>query len=174
MTSEEKRKIYEEEKARIETQEKAKDEIKAQKDKKNLKWGCIGCLSIIILVFVIGIIIFMINDEKPQTSRQRSTSAVEINKYVAILRGNGIMDTLAVSVSAGRIEGEITISVSNVWHIQAYQVRLQAAQNLWKLWANIHSPLKPDKAYIRIVDFNGNSVGGSRGGAGSLIWVQKE
>ena len=52
------------------------------------------------------------------------------------------------------------------------QVRLQDAQLLWKAWAGLASPDKPDSARIKIVDLGGNEVGRSRFLAGSLIWVQ--
>jgi hypothetical protein len=64
------------------------------------------------------------------------------------------------------------IAVTNAWHISPYQLRLQAAQNFWEMWASIASPKDVDKARISIVDFNDNEVGGSRILAGSLIWVQ--
>jgi hypothetical protein len=81
---------------------------------------------------------------------------------------------IVTNVAPGRMEGEAKITVSNLWHYQPYQVRLQTAQNFWSAWANTHSPNDPDKARIRIVDLNGNEVGGSRVWAGSLIWVQDE
>jgi hypothetical protein len=73
------------------------------------------------------------------------------------------------------IEGDkATITVDNSWHLMPYQIRLQAAQSLWKSWASIASPDDLDKARIRLVDFNGNEVGGSRILGGSLIWVQEK
>lgn len=64
-----------------------------------------------------------------------------------------------------------TLTVENAWHLMPYQLRLQAAQNLWKAWASIASPTDPAKARISIVDINGNEVGGS----GVLgIWVQEK
>lgn len=177
LTPEEKRNIYEEEKARTEAQEKAKNEIKVQQNKKNLKWGCVGCLSIIIFSLFVGLIITLLTsnkEEKTQQTQKRGASFEDIGKYLSLLRNNGISDALVVDVAQGRIDGEVKITVTNAWHVQPYQIRLQGAQNLWKLWANIHSPSKPDNAYISLVDFNNNRVGGSRGGAGSLIWVQKE
>jgi hypothetical protein len=52
------------------------------------------------------------------------------------------------------------------------QSDLQAAQNLWSGWSGIHSPKSPDDAILRIVDGNGNEVGGSGALGGSVIWVQ--
>ncbi len=84
--------------------------------------------------------------------------------------------TVVESVSVQQISTDIweaTIKVRNSWHIKPYQIRLQDAQNLWSAWATIASPKEPDSARIKIVDFNGNEVGGSRVLAGSLIWVQE-
>jgi pyruvate/2-oxoglutarate dehydrogenase complex dihydrolipoamide acyltransferase (E2) component len=66
----------------------------------------------------------------------------------------------------------LRITVSNSFHAEPYQNRLQSAQTMWKIWAGIHSPSEPDKSFISIVDRLGNEVGGSRAIAGSLIWVQ--
>ena len=66
-----------------------------------------------------------------------------------------------------------TIKVQNRWHLQNYQIRYQAAQNLWEAWATIAKPKDVDHARIKIVDLNGNEVGGSRSRAGSLIWVKE-
>ncbi len=72
-----------------------------------------------------------------------------------------------------KIKGHAEITVTNNWHLMAYQIRLQCAQNLWKLWAQIDNPKDWDTARISIVDYNGNEVGGSRWLAGSLIWVKE-
>lgn len=70
-----------------------------------------------------------------------------------------------------------TINVQNHWHLhlhlQNYQIRYQSAQNLWEAWATIVRPKDGDHARIKIVDLNGNEVGGSRTRAGSLIWVKE-
>lgn len=67
----------------------------------------------------------------------------------------------------------LDITVTNAWHVSAKQVRLQAAQNLLKLWASINSPREPGRSRIRLLDLNGNEVGGHRmGGLSSSIWVQ--
>lgn len=67
------------------------------------------------------------------------------------------------------------ITVANDWHVQPYQIRLQMAQNLWNTWVKASDKKeKPDTARIKIVDLNGNEVGGSRLIAGSSIWVQEK
>ena len=58
LSPEEKKRIYEEEKARFEAQDKVKKESEAKKKKeenKNTKQGCIGCLTIIVIIFIIAL-----------------------------------------------------------------------------------------------------------------------
>jgi hypothetical protein len=86
---------------------------------------------------------------------------------IAVLGGDKAIETVSVS------EYSATITVSNAWHVVPYQIRLQAAQNIWKLWATISAPVREVEAKISIVDLNGNEVGGSRVWGGSLIWVQE-
>jgi hypothetical protein len=68
----------------------------------------------------------------------------------------------------------LTIVVTNYWHLRLYQIRLQDAQLLQRLWAKVYCPSDPDTARITIVDVLGNEVGGSRIWGGTMIWVQKE
>lgn len=97
-----------------------------------------------------------------------------IPKFRSLLSSIDKDDTIILGVSPGRVDGEVKIKVSNEFHYQPYQVRLQAAQALWKGWASIYSPEDGDKARIQLVDLMGNEVGGSRVWAGSLIWVQEQ
>lgn len=55
-------------------------------------------------------------------------------------------------------------------HCFSKHVSLQA-QNLWRLWSNINSPENPDKSHIKLVDLNGNPLGGS-GVMGSSVSVR--
>ncbi len=64
------------------------------------------------------------------------------------------------------------ITVSNAWHGRPYQIRLQDAQPLWKVWSQINYPVKPDHTRLKLVDLMGNEVGGSRVLGGSMIWVK--
>lgn len=93
------------------------------------------------------------------------------SEFLSTLRAMGIDSSIVVSLSAR--ENRVTITVAEAWHYQHYQLRLQAAQAMWSIWARIRSPQDPDKARIRLVDIMGNEVGGSRMLGGSLIWVQK-
>ena len=91
----------------------------------------------------------------------------ELDTFIDVLKLAGIDNSIVSRVSQNG--DSLTVIVANAWHYQPYQVRLQAAQNLWELWARITSPNDPDKARLEITDFNGNSVGGSRWLAGSQI-----
>lgn len=89
---------------------------------------------------------------------------------------SGLESPLIERVSVDRRGGvwSATITVSNLWHVRAYQVRFQDAQTLWNMWARTAPTKDADSARISIVDQNGNEVGGSRVWAGSLIWVQEK
>lgn len=95
----------------------------------------------------------------------------KLSAFIGVLKEAGIDSTVIESVS---IKGDtLTIVVSNLWHSLNYQVRYQAAQKLWEHWWKINRAKNADFSRIEIEDYSGNSVGGSRVWAGSLIWVQK-
>lgn len=89
----------------------------------------------------------------------------ELNKIQKDL-GFNLIDNVSIS------ENKATLTVTNQWHLRKKQLRLQDAQTLWEIWANINSPSKPDIARIQIVDGNGNQVGGSGFLGGSIIDVK--
>lgn len=119
-------------------------------------------------------------EEKAAAERARREAAQrevkeKLDAYIALL--NRAEVSIVERVSVQRIGDDIweaTITVRNLWHIRAYQLRLQDAQTLWEAWAGIASPRDPDKARIKIVDLRENEVGGSRIWGGSLIWVQEK
>lgn len=74
-------------------------------------------------------------------------------------------DSLAIE------EVTLKITVKDPWHLQHKQIRLQTAQDLWKVWSGIVLHPEPDRVRLELVDRNGNAVGGSRMLAGSLIYV---
>ncbi len=120
------------------------------------------------------------DEEKAAAERTRREAAQrevreKLDAYIALLDRAEV--TIVERVSVQRIGDNIweaTITVKNLWHIRAYQLRLQDAQTLWEAWAGIASPKDPDKARIKIVDLRDNEVGGSRIWGGSLIWVQEK
>lgn len=70
-------------------------------------------------------------------------------------------------------ECSIVIKVRNTWHYQIKQVRLQAAQNLWNLWAqDYYLEDTKDTCRMDLVDLNGNNVGGSSWLGGSIVNVK--
>ena len=107
-----------------------------------------------------------------QAARQEKAQNLE-NAYASVLQRVKTIDRVSVR-RIGNSTWEAKVTVSNLWHIQRYQVRLQEAQSLWEIWARIASPRDADSARIKIVDRRGNEVGGSRIVAGSMIWVQKD
>ena len=110
-------------------------------------------------------------DAKVRADAEKRAQA-EIDTYATVLRIVDPDGNLFTNVSSKG--DELIVTVSNFWHFQPYQIRLQATQDLWAGWANLHSPKDVDKSRISIVDRNGNEVGGSRVWAGSLIWVQEK
>ena len=92
----------------------------------------------------------------------------QADSLAQVLRKTQVVRAVSARTVSGTVQA--TITVENVWHVQHKQIRLQAAENIWKQWALITG--KGDDARIKIVDLNGNEVGGSRMWGGSLIWVQ--
>lgn len=110
--------------------------------------------------------------ERARVAAARQSVHDKADAYQAILDAGNV--TIVERVTAQQIgDGtwEATLTVGSLWHIKHKQVRLQDAQNLWQAWALVASPKDQDSARIRIVDHNGNEVGGSRVWGGSLIWV---
>ena len=103
--------------------------------------------------------------EKKRTERANK-ELKGLTAYVSLFnKGYG---RLVESVSIQ--EDEATIMVSDAWHFLPQQLRLQRAQELWAVWAKIHSKTKPDHSFLKLVDGNGNRVGGS-GFVGSSVSV---
>lgn len=109
----------------------------------------------------------------PQGRVDHETFQRDMQAYLTLLRARNISPSLVTSCSEGAGGRRLNINVVNGWHYQPYQMRLQAAQNLQRLWAQVHSINDPDNARISILDLNGNEVGGSRFWGGTLVWVQE-
>jgi hypothetical protein len=131
-----------------------------------------------VAVLLIGSMIIGRNpNQSPESGRRSETKwdrAAALRQYSEFV---GLLDEkrdFILQVTPGLREKEVKITVTNAWHIQHYQARLQLAQNLWTTWAKMASPREPDQARISIVDLNGNEVGGSRILGGSLIWVSEK
>jgi hypothetical protein len=114
------------------------------------------------------------DEEAAKEATQREVKD-RLDSYMAVLNAADVK--LVDSVSVRRIGNktwEATLTVRDIWHLRHYQLRLQDAQTLWEAWAVIASHSEPDLARIKLVDGNGNEVGGSRMWGGSLIWVQND
>jgi hypothetical protein len=56
----------------------------------------------------------------------------------------------------------VMITVTDGWHPEHYQVRLQRVQNLYRAWRDIlYSSNTRRRARVVLVDGNGNTIGGS-------------
>lgn len=106
-----------------------------------------------------------------QSAEQAEKAIAAFDRYIATLE-SPLVQGVRYDMD-GTKRQEAIITVSNLWHIRAYQIRLQDAQTLWDLWAKASTVDEIDSARISIVDLRGNEVGGSRILAGSLIWVQE-
>ena len=141
--------------------------------------------QVLFLVLVCGAIIGCAVFYDRHISKQHQTSNTgtsnrlvtkgnqDVTKMKTQLAYSGVNQSLIVSMRYDAPKRAVVMKVSNAWHYQPYQIRHQAAQRLWQVWANIHSPSDMDRARIKLIDYNGNEVGGSRLVAGSLIWVEK-
>ena len=108
-----------------------------------------------------------------QDEANNAKAKLLLDAYSDLLRKYEVKMIESVSVRVpNTIRFEVTLTVDNVWHVRHKQIRMQDAQSLWKVWAGLASPAKPDRARIKLVDLNGNEVGGSRFLAGSSLWVQ--
>jgi len=153
--------------------------------------GCCGC---VITLSVIGFFVWMGATCSPKTSTKKKSDnsnseqskpssqaqpeftadqlKEQMNTFASTLSKHGIDSSLVTSVNINSFDqNTLEIHVTNIFVLQQYQIRLQAAQNLWKLWSVIHMPNSPDTSRISILDINGNEIGGSRVWGGSLIWV---
>jgi hypothetical protein len=94
-------------------------------------------------------------------------------QFAATLRTFDPTGAAVVRVERGSTDDELKVTVANAWHYEPHQIRLQTAQSLWKAWAAIHAPADLDRARLRLVDLNGNDVGGSGWLGGSMVSVKK-
>jgi hypothetical protein len=102
----------------------------------------------------------------------KATSTSKVQDFMSKLETAGIANDLVSSAGFKGLPDELIITVGSTWHRAIRQERLIAAKNLWKLWSEINSPNDRDKSRIKLVDVNGNEVGGS-GVMGSSIKVDK-
>jgi hypothetical protein len=106
-----------------------------------------------------------------EQSKIQNDSLSKHEQYFNKLRMSGIGLETVEKVQVSSMPNIVKIVVSNSWHSQPYQIRLQAAQGLQKLWGNLYLPESPDRGRIELVDLNGNKVGGSKIMGG--VWVNE-
>lgn len=155
------------------------------RNKSNRSWRWLWItLGILLLLVVIGSFAPKSNNmaigsetKEAATTQAASDLLEKIAKgtenrklYVNLLNADKTASVLVSNVKRGFDDDEIIITVKNIWFTIPKQIRLQHAQNLWEVWAKINSPQSLDKSRIKIVDVNGNEVGGS-GFFGSKISV---
>lgn len=93
----------------------------------------------------------------PQETPRNYTAAFEhLNERLKTIDPDGL---LFKSTNLNTQIDEVTFTVFDEFHVLPYQQRLQISQNLWKFWA---VDLGTNRARIKVVDLNGNEVGGSR------------
>jgi hypothetical protein len=90
------------------------------------------------------------------------------------LRAAGLNSSFVLGAALADDPDTLEITVSKEWLNQSYERRLGDCQKLWWLWALTYQPYEGwDKALITLVDHEGIELGGSKPGAGSLLWVTK-
>ncbi len=77
----------------------------------------------------------------------------------------------ALITSATVDHKHLTVTVANSWHYEPYAVRLQMAQNLYKMWFAITDLNDEESVRVTINDLHGNRVGGQDDFYG--VWVDK-
>ena len=98
-----------------------------------------------------------------------SKGSRDIQTFISLLNTLEIDPPMIVGCQYERIGRTATITVGDMWHYEPKRIRTQTAKHLWQAWAQIHSPGNRDSARIKLVDSNGDTVGGSRVWAGSLM-----
>jgi len=102
-------------------------------------------------------------EKKTSEMIKKDLARIERNN-VALSKFRDLISDLAIIEStAVRRDGSLVVAVQNGWHYEPKAIRLQAAQNIGRLW----EACSPGSDFS-VVDLNGNEVGG-RGFAG--VWV---
>jgi len=158
-----------------------------------------GCGWLLFIMFVVGAVIQFAGGPAPIITAPRSTPVAYVDPEIAKkkaareaadraleqeriehrqrqdfaeltdeLQKRGLAN---VFVSASIDRKHLTVAVYNQWHSSPYQIRLQAAQLLYKIWFPIADFSDTDAVRITITDLNGNRVGGQDALWG--VWVDK-
>ena len=69
----------------------------------------------------------------------------------------------------------LCVKVNDSWHSLPHRTRLLKAQDMWRLWYEYRSQkgerVEPDTCYLNIEDRNGNRLGGSYAGTGTMLSI---
>lgn len=88
------------------------------------------------------------------------------------LQGAGLDPTGVSTVRIAGDEQTLEIVVTDEWLRQPPEIRFRDIQNFWWLWSTVYLPYEGyEKVFVRVLDSNGNEVGGSRPDVGSMIWA---
>ena len=128
LSPEEKKRIYEEEKARVEAQEKAKKEAETKKTKQ----GILGCLGLIVIIFVIALIggLFKSGDktEKPSTSTSQAMIDLKASvsftgtQFVIVNKDNFDWTNVKLEVNSGLLKGGFVLKTQRMTAGETYTV----------------------------------------------------
>jgi len=107
--------------------------------------------------------------KKEAESLEETTRKTKLETFITTLRKVDPKGNILISAKYGELlRGEAVITVGDQWHYDTYQLRLQIAQDIESSWAHIYG----DKARIKLLDKNGNEVGGTKMLGG--VWVQNK
>lgn len=113
--------------------------------------------------------------EAEEEEKRKAAESAEKNLqgYIDLINATG-MNVYVDSVGYYSGFKWIEVTVKNTWHYEPKQIRLQAAQTLWEVWATQFCPEEEtlDNCRIRLVDLAGNEVGGSSAWGGSVVNVK--
>ena len=98
--------------------------------------------------------------------------AKDIKAFMAWVRQHDRKRALVLDAKSGPVGDALYVTMAQGFHLQPYQLRLQTAQALWRVWADQHAKGDLDGVTMRFVDQMGNIVGGTSIWSGA--WVQKE
>lgn len=120
-------------------------------------------LFALVLAMCAGILGVILRPNSPGDGNPRDLRT-DVDTFWTLTRANHLV------VSADGTDQGLRVTVSNKWHPLHRQIRLQEAQQIHAAWARAHWPGEPDRARVKLVDLNGNEVGGT--GALGGVWVQ--
>jgi hypothetical protein len=107
----------------------------------------------------------------PVASKEKPSQEQAVAEYKAALGSVPNMGDFVADVRPGLIEGLVEIQVTTFYAAQQKGARQNFAVALWEAWVTASGLEDVDKARIRLVNRQGQQVGGSRVIGGSVIYV---